>query len=217
MGQQHEQVIMDLVKRSIENGSVLCLHNIHLTCDLLPQIQYELSKREKKSACIFFTCEETTSLPAIFLQNCTKVVFESAPGMKQNLKRNFLSVSEDLNTAKIEHIQLKLCSAWFHAVLLGRKSYIPVGWIKQYEFSVTDFKSLVNLISVFICNIYDFSEISQELFKNGRNLQCLHGLVLNSIYGQKVDNTDDLKKITLLVESFFREGLSELILIVKRL
>jgi dynein heavy chain 2 len=45
-------------------------------------------------------------------------------------------------------VQLLFILAWFHAIVQERRSYIPQGWIKFYEFSVADLKAGSELVSV---------------------------------------------------------------------
>ena len=41
--------------------------------------------------------------------------------------------------------QLLFVLAWFHAVLQERRTYIPQGWTKFYEFSPSDLKSAADI------------------------------------------------------------------------
>ena len=37
--------------------------------------------------------------------------------------------------------QLLFCLAWLHAILQERRTYVPQGWSKFYEFSVGDLRA----------------------------------------------------------------------------
>jgi dynein heavy chain 2, cytosolic len=71
-------------------------------------------------------------------------------------------------------------ATYFHALIQERRNYIPQGWNKFYEFNYGDYKSGLNIIK----------EVSKG---NDKNWDMLHGLMLDTIYGGRIDNDVDRK------------------------
>uniref|UniRef100_A0A7N9ATV1 Cytoplasmic dynein 2 heavy chain 1 n=1 Tax=Mastacembelus armatus TaxID=205130 RepID=A0A7N9ATV1_9TELE len=87
--------------------------------------------------------------------------------------------------------QSLFCLAWFHAVCQERRNYIPQGWTKFYEFSLSDLRAGF--------------EIIDRLFEGGKSFQWefVHGLLENAIYGGRIDNPSDLRILRSYLEQFF--------------
>jgi len=82
--------------------------------------------------------------------------FQSPQGVKKNLQRTYASWGPDFISSKSQgEIRAKalFALAWFHAVVQERRTFIPQGWAKFYEFSDADLRA--------------GAEILQQLFKKG--------------------------------------------------
>lgn len=85
---------------------------------------------------------------------------------------------------------LELVATYFHALIQERRNYIPQGWNKFYEFNYGDYKSGLNII--------------KEVSRGGtRNWQMLYGLMLDTIYGGRIDNDVDRKLLDVYLHQFF--------------
>lgn len=71
-----------------------------------------------------------------------------------------------------------MIATYFHALIQERRNYIPQGWNKFYEFNYGDYKSGLNIIK-------DTSA--------SKNWQMLYGLMLDTVYGGRIDNDVDRK------------------------
>ncbi|RKP18729.1 hypothetical protein ROZALSC1DRAFT_29608, partial [Rozella allomycis CSF55] len=87
----------------------------------------------------------------------------------------------------LKELNLNRCFkvSWLHSILIARKSIIPIGFLKDYEFSDTDFKIAIKIAS---------TTNETSLFKS---------LLISSAYGPKIDNKIDLEKLVILVNSIF--------------
>ena len=47
-----------------------------------------------------------------------------------------------------ERAQLLFILAWFHAIVQERRTYMPQGWVKFYEFSLGDLRAGVNVVDM---------------------------------------------------------------------
>jgi dynein heavy chain 2 len=83
-----------------------------------------------------------------------------------------------------------MIATYFHALIQERRNYIPQGWNKFYEFNYGDYKSGLNIIK----------EISPS-----KNWQMLYGLMLDTVYGGRIDNDVDRKLLDVYIRLFFNE------------
>ncbi|KAJ3590900.1 hypothetical protein NHX12_008848, partial [Muraenolepis orangiensis] len=111
----------------------------------------------------------------------------------RNLTRTYESWSpEQISKGGVlARAQSLFCLAWFHAVCQERRNYIPQGWTKFYEFSLSDLRAGY--------------EIIDRLFEGGKSFQWefVHGLLENAIYGGRIDNPSDLRILRSYLEQFF--------------
>ena len=77
----------------------------------------------------------------------TLLSYESPPGVKQNMLRTY-ETWEPAYIAKGSktRAQTLFCLAWFHAVVQERRTFIPQGFTKFYEFSFADLRSGADVI-----------------------------------------------------------------------
>ena len=112
-------------------------------------------------------------------------------GIKKNLQRTF----ESWDSGSIDdsgggfdasnnplRCRLLFLLACFHAVMQERRTYIPQGWTKFYEFSYGDLKA----------GTYVMEAVS-EVESNGRAIdwETIYGLMEDAIYGGRIDNVYD--------------------------
>ena len=78
------------------------------------------------------------------LQYSYKLLLRSPPGTKKNVQRTLAIWGKDFfeqGSGGTQRPMLLLCLAIFHAILQERRTYIPQGWTKSYEFSVGDLRA----------------------------------------------------------------------------
>ena len=102
------------------------------------------------------------------LETCFKISYESPPGIKKNIQRTYQAWSSVLENASPLKAQLLFVLAWFHALMQERRTYIPQGWSKFYEFSYGDLKAGETIIDYLVKN--SSSQVNWEtlygLFEN---------------------------------------------------
>ena len=81
----------------------------------------------------------------IFTSN---IFFQAPPGIKKNLLRSYDTwspefISKDNNVTRAQAL---FALAWFHAVCQERRNFIPQGWTKFYEFSLSDLRAGADII-----------------------------------------------------------------------
>ncbi|XP_068612804.1 cytoplasmic dynein 2 heavy chain 1 isoform X2 [Brachionichthys hirsutus] len=198
MGQGQADVALTTLRECSRNGDWLCLKNLHLVTTWLPLLEKELNVLHPKPGFrLWLTAEVHPRFPLILLQSSLKITYEAPPGLKKNLLRTYESwTPEQISKGGIlARAQSLFCLAWFHAVCQERRNYIPQGWTKFYEFSLSDLRASF--------------EIIDRLFEGGRPFQWefVHGLLESAIYGGRIDNPSDLRILRSYLEQFFSSQL----------
>uniref|UniRef100_A0A3Q1BV91 Cytoplasmic dynein 2 heavy chain 1 n=1 Tax=Amphiprion ocellaris TaxID=80972 RepID=A0A3Q1BV91_AMPOC len=194
MGQGQADVALATLRECSRNGDWLCLKNLHLVTAWLPLLEKELNAlRPNAGFRLWLTAEVHPRFPPILLQSSLKITYEAPPGLKKNLLRTYESwTPEQISKGGVlSRSQSLFCLAWFHAVCQERRNYIPQGWTKFYEFSLSDLRAGF--------------EIIDRLFEGGKVFQWefVHGLLESAIYGGRIDNPSDLRILRSYLEQFF--------------
>lgn len=93
-------------------------------------------------------------------------------------------------------MQLLFVLSWFHAILQERRTYIPQGWVKYYEFSYGDLKAGETILT----------DILAESKGKMPEWQKIYGLLENAIYGGRVDNDFDTRVLKTYMRETFKEA-----------
>jgi len=137
MGGGQQQAALDLLSAAATSGDWLCLKNLHLVVAWLPTLEKaiaSLASSMHPNFRLWLTTEPHPLFPAILLQSSLKITFEAPPGIKKNLQRTFTSWGREFLEGSARRAQLLFLLAWFHAVVQERRTYLPQGWSKAYEF-----------------------------------------------------------------------------------
>ncbi len=122
--------------------------------------------------------------------------------MKKNLEKTYNALSDDrLNECRsktVEYKKLVFCFSFFHAIILDRRKFGPIGWNKHYPFTDEDLstsrKQLVPLLDMYEKILFDV-------------INYLGG-VIN--YGGRVTDDKDKRLIeTILAQYIKSEALRE--------
>ncbi len=161
----------------------------------LSTLEKEIKKLSNphKNFRLWLTSESHHKFSSVLLQSCTKITFETPPGIKKNLERiyqNWASsiFSDDLKNDKVIY-QMLFCIAFLHALVQERRTYIPQGWTKFYEFSVADLRVSAQTIVDYLKH-----DKKDSVWKN------IRGLIINSFYGGRIDNLFDFEVLNVYVQ-----------------
>jgi dynein heavy chain len=145
MGQGQDIVAMDKLEQAHRNGHWVILNNIHL----MPKWCVELEKKLDEYALegshqkyrLFLTADPSDGIPIGILNRSIKLTNEPPAGLKANLKRAFCSFpKETIDEADSKTKSIIFGLSHFHAVLMERKSYGPMGYNMNYPFSLGDLR-----------------------------------------------------------------------------
>jgi len=199
MGGQQTATALTLLREAAKAGAWLCLKNLHLVVHWVPELEKELSSLSPaESFRLWLTTEQHAAFPTIILQQSLKVTFEAPPGLQKNLQRTYESLMhrEFVERGSPARAQLLFVLSWFHAVLQERRTYIPQGWTKFYEFSPADLRSAAD-----ICDSAVGSSQGQP------DWVTIHGLLGSAIYGGRVDNPQDERLLTTYLQQYFSSSM----------
>ncbi|KAM9321467.1 cytoplasmic dynein 2 heavy chain 1 [Gastrophryne carolinensis] len=194
MGQGQADLAIQTLRECAREGEWLCLKNLHLVISWLPVLEKELNMLQPKpSFRLWLTAEVHPKFTPILLQSSLKITYEAPPGLKKNLLRTYESWTPEQvgKNGVLARTQALFSLAWFHAVCQERRNYIPQGWTKFYEFSLSDLRAAYDIID--------------RLYEGDRKFQWefVHGLLENAVYGGRVDNYFDLRVLRSYLEQFF--------------
>lgn len=196
---QHEYAI-EQIKRVSAVGGWLCIKNLHLSLHWIPQIEIAMtSVTPHKNFRLWLTTERRENLPSTLLLSSLKIAYETPPGLKKNLLQTYSSWGPEYIARSGQNnflrAQCLFGLAWFHALTEERRSYIPLGWTKFYEFNYSDLKAGSDLIERMISG----SSIQWEF---------IHGVMANAIYGGRVDNDFDFRVLWTYLREVFSDSVT---------
>lgn len=211
MGGGQQKRAIDALRAAATEGEWLCLQNLHLVVSWLPVLEKELNTilggkddgpRANKRFRLWLTSEAHDQFPLILLQQCIKVTFESPPGVKNNIQRTYAQWGDSFTTSEDNAValeQLLFILAWYHALSQERRTYVPQGWSKFYEFSSGDLRAGANIVKL-VCDKSSGGSIEWE---------SLHGLMENAVYGGRVDNPYDIRVLQAYLRRYFNDKVLE--------
>jgi len=127
MGQGQMEIALNLLKQCSNEGSWLCLKNLHLVTPWLTTLEKELnSLKPHKDFRLWLTSEVHPKFPTILLQSSIKITYEAPPGIKKNLLRTFeIWTPDEFARGSVARSQTLFVLAWFHAIVQERRKFIP--------------------------------------------------------------------------------------------
>jgi len=195
-GGQNDDAIR-LLHDAAKTGDWLCLKNLHLVISWVPLLEKEIKNLDpnEKFRC-WLTTEPHAKFPSILLETSLKITYEAPPGVKKNLLRTLEAWTPTYFAAGPEiRSQVMFVAAHFHAIMQERRTYIPQGWSKFYEFSQSDLASACETVSLLVTTVAGTASIDWT---------TLIGVLEFAIYGSRVDNEYDSRLVREYLSIFFR-------------
>ncbi|XP_037796301.1 LOW QUALITY PROTEIN: cytoplasmic dynein 2 heavy chain 1-like [Penaeus monodon] len=196
MGQGQSEIAVRLLHECAKAGHWLCLKNLHLVTAWLPTLEKELNNlHPHDNFRLWLTAEPHLKFTPILLQTSLKVTYEAPAGIKKNLQRTYDSWNPELiaRDNNVNRAQTLFVLAWFHAIVQERRTYIPQGWSKFYEFSYADLKAGVDIID----------RLYKQAGTGDIKWNFIYGLFENAIYGGRIDNIWDIRVLNAYLRIFF--------------
>ncbi|XP_068083916.1 dynein axonemal heavy chain 6 [Anabrus simplex] len=158
LGQGQGPVAEKMIYTAIAKGDWVFLQNCHLaTSWMVPmeRLMQRLADEPEKIHAdfrLFLSSMPSKAFPVSVLQNSVKVTNEPPKGLKANIKRAFLEMTEDFfEDHPLEGNWRKMIFGicFFHAIIQERKKFGPLGWNITYEFNDSDRECALNTMRMF--------------------------------------------------------------------
>ncbi|XP_053958646.1 cytoplasmic dynein 2 heavy chain 1 [Anastrepha ludens] len=196
IGRGMEHRALDAIRQAAELGKWICIKNVHLVPDWLPELDRELEVLKKRDGFrLWLICESTRGFSDTIMYKFVKVLYEFPSGIKHKVRRmlqnfalsDYRSISKEAKLVKIRFVVFIVM-----AVLQERRKYIPQGWSKYYEFGEADLKAAMEVL------LWLDSTMS-----SGRcDWTILQRLCENVAFGGRINNTRDLQVLQRYLEEF---------------
>lgn len=186
MGQGQDVVAMAKLDLGHKDGHWVMLQNIHL----MPRWCIELEKKLDSFAAegshltfrVFLSADPSKGIPIGILERSIKLTNEPPQGLVANLRRAFaLFNKEDFEERdqKVKAILFGLCH--FHALMLERRKFGPLGYNMMYPFSAGDLRDSAAVL-------YNYLEGSSSVKIPWDDLRYIFGEIMYG--GHIVDDWD---------------------------
>lgn len=148
IGKGQEENVMQQIRRAADNGQWICVKNVQLVPCWLGQLDELLqSITFAKGFRIWLTCDSIRNFPVSLLNKCNKVLYEAPNSIKSKVQRLIHQWNGLLETKRdANHLKIYIALFVFNAVIQERRSFIPQGWSKSYEFSDADLQAAIDII-----------------------------------------------------------------------
>ena len=200
LGQGQGKKASTMVEKGMAAGDWVMLQNCHLSISWMPTLEqicesFEPTKINPEFR-LWLTSMPFENFPTSVLQSDVKITKEPPKGLRASLRNTDIKLDNiKLNkTSKPKEFQKLLFGlSFFHAIVIERKKFGPLGWNSPYEFNDTDF---------------DISAAQMELYVDSyaqipfKVLQQLTSMVN---YGGSVTADKDMRTSDILVSSFINQ------------
>ncbi|KAF4320280.1 hypothetical protein JM18_005063 [Phytophthora kernoviae] len=204
LGQGQGPLAAKMIEEAVTSGKWVLLQNCHLAISWMPQLERicdELNPdATHRDFRLWLTSKPSTAFPTSVLQNGVKMTKEPPKGIRANLRNSYIKLTNDTLdvTSKPEQFRKLLFGlSFFHAIVIERKRFGPLGWNIPYAFNDTDYDISRAQLEMFL-DFYD--EVPYKVL-------CVMTSVVN--YGGRVTDDKDMRTIDVILEGFFNPQILE--------
>jgi dynein heavy chain len=198
LGQGQGPIAQRMIENGVEKGSWVLLQNCHLAKSWMPELariceEFDADK-VKESFRLWLTSLPSPHFPTAVLQNGVKMTKEPPKGIRANLNQTYLKMDDERlsRTSKPgAYRKLLFGLSFFHASIVERKKFGPLGWNIGYAFNETDLDISMSQLELFL-DSFDTIEYS---------VLCHMTSVVN--YGGRVTDDKDMRTSDVILSSFF--------------
>jgi dynein heavy chain len=198
LGQGQGKLAQRMIENASTDGGWVLLQNCHLSVSWMPELEriceeFEPTKLHAEFR-LWLTSMPSKAFPVSVLQNGVKMTKEPPKGVRANLNQSFFKLNEEiLNKTNNPHEWRKLLFGlcFFHANIIERKKFGPLGWNIPYAFNDTDLDISQSQLELFL-DTYD--DVPYQVL-------CHMTSVVN--YGGRVTDDKDMRTSEIILDAFF--------------
>jgi dynein heavy chain len=209
LGQGQGPKAEHLIKDGWETGDWVCLQNCHLSASWMPTFERIMEGIKPddidQDYRLWLTSMPSKTFPVPVLQTGIKMTIEPPKGLKFNMTRSFADIQpetwESANDfgngfgkgREFKKLIFALC--FFHAVILERRKFGPIGWNIPYEWMQSDLLVSMEQVHMYLAG------------QEGVPFQTLRYIVAEVNYGGRVTDDKDVRLISAVVARYFETQL----------
>ncbi|OMJ83653.1 hypothetical protein SteCoe_15380 [Stentor coeruleus] len=158
LGQGQGNKAQDAFEKSKSGGFWLLLQNCHLSKSWLPTLETLIDNLQDDTGGhrdfrVILTSMPSSYFPVSILQNSLKITTEAPSGLKSNLMRVYSEVASggfgDMARPEVWK-KMVFAVSFFHALVMERRKYGPLGFNIRYEFNESDFYTSIKLMKLLV-------------------------------------------------------------------
>ncbi|XP_067102135.1 dynein axonemal heavy chain 1 [Osmerus mordax] len=151
-----------LMHSAMERGKWVFFQNCHLAPSWMPSLERLIENidpdKVHRDFRMWLTSLPSNKFPVAILQNGSKMTIEPPRGIKANLLKTYLSLTDDFittcsKTAAFKCLLLSLCL--FHGNTIERKKFGPLGFNIPYDFTDGDLRICISQLKMFLDEYHD--------------------------------------------------------------
>jgi len=186
------------VESATSNGLWVVLQNCHLATSYMPILEakcesFENDENLHEDFRLWLTSMPATTFPVMVLQNGVKMTVEPPKGLKSNMTLAYLTIEKEwLEDSSKPDVFKKLVYgvSFFHAIILDRRRFGPLGWNIPYQFADTDREISLRQLKMFLDEYEDVQ------------YQALNYLIAECNYGGRVTDGQDRRTIKMILSDY---------------
>ncbi|XP_049894014.1 dynein axonemal heavy chain 1 [Epinephelus moara] len=146
-----------MMRTAMERGQWVFFQNCHLAPSWMPALERLIENinpvKVHKDFRLWLTSLPSNKFPVSILQNGSKMTVEPPKGIKANLQKTYLRLTDDFissstKTSHLKSLLLSLCL--FHGIALERRKFGPLGFNIPYEFTDGDLNICISQLKMFL-------------------------------------------------------------------
>jgi dynein heavy chain len=200
LGQGQDAAARANIKLGIEQQMWIILQNCHLTRSFMGELEKiveAIVPDSNSSFRLFLTALPSKNIPISIIQNSVKLTNEPPRGLKTSLASTYNSFDamfyESCTGKQPVYKRFLYSLCFFHALILERRKYGPLGWNIPYEFSISDLAiSRIQLVEF----IKSYSQVPWG---------AIHYVIAEANYGGRVTDPADRKLINFILKDILNE------------
>jgi len=204
LGQGQGEKAQQMIQFGQSSGDWICLQNCHLAASWMPALERIQEQQEPDQINdmyrLWLTAMPSPIFPVPVLQGGIKITNEPPKGLRANLARTFQDITPERyeSCSKPHEFKKLLFSlAFFHAAILERRKFGPIGWNISYEWMDSDFQVSQEQLHMYLES------------QPGVPWLCLNYIIAECNYGGRVTDDKDVRLISAFLYRYFNEGVLE--------